>query len=197
MPHITKPTPSQDILKMLLTYDARTGVLTWKKRDMSFFDRDRTMRWWNATYAGKEAFTARVRTGSLCYKNGSILGETYAAHRIIWKLVYGVEPELIDHINGDCTDNRIGNLRSVSNQINCQNRAMRSDNTSGVTGVTLRRGKWRSRIFINGKDVLIGTFASFDEAVMARNKAVEESGFSNRHGRANPGFHCHGQARRG
>lgn len=65
--------------------------------------------------------------------------KTYTVSRIIWELFNGKIPEgmQIDHINGDSTDNRISNLRCVSNKINSHNQCKRSTNTSGFTGVDL------------------------------------------------------------
>lgn len=61
----------------------------------------------------------------------------YRTHRIVWELHNGKIPKgmQIDHINGVRSDNRIENLRIVTNKINSQNRGKRSSNTSGVTGV--------------------------------------------------------------
>lgn len=82
----------------------------------------------------------------------SAMGKQYKAHRICWLLMFGHWPHgLIDHIDGDKTNNRRENLRDVSNQINQQNRGrLPSSNTSGILGVSWskRDNLWRAR----GKD---------------------------------------------
>src|SRR5690606_8595946 len=49
-------------------------------------------------------------------------GRNYMMHRLAWLYVYGRWPRaMIDHINGDPRDNRIVNLRDVTNAVNQQN----------------------------------------------------------------------------
>lgn len=82
-------------------------------------------------------------------------------------MVYGVEPEgQIDHINGNPSDNRIGNLRLASNAENCRNRGVRSDNKAGFKGVHFRPeiNRWRAEITVSGKKKRLGHFKSAQEA---------------------------------
>ena len=52
----------------------------------------------------------------------SIDGKSYYAHRVAWAMVHGVDPSgVIDHINQDIKDNRIANLRDVSQSENARN----------------------------------------------------------------------------
>lgn len=120
------------------------------------------------------------------YLETSIFRRRVLAHRIIWKMVYGTEPDTIDHLNGDKSDNCIKNLRSISQTLNSRNQALRKNNTSGVLGVRweARLHKWHSRINVNRKTVHLGVYASFDEAVAARKAAEREHGFHPNHGRA-------------
>jgi len=98
------------------------------------------------------------------------------AHKIVWAMEHGEYPEFVDHINGDRTDNRIENLRSVTRQQNNMNKATRSDNSSGVTGVRwhTQRKKWNARIILNGKEKSLGMYNDFNSAVEARMKAEFE-----------------------
>jgi hypothetical protein len=45
----------------------------------------------------------------------NLRGKTYLAHRLAWLYAHGKWPDhVIDHINGDKTDNRIENLRDIT-----------------------------------------------------------------------------------
>jgi hypothetical protein len=53
------------------------------------------------------------------------------------------------------------------------NRGVSSINTTGVTGVyRMPKDRWRARIVVDGKNLSLGCFPSFEEAVAAR-KAAE------------------------
>jgi hypothetical protein len=86
----------------------------------------------------------------------------YYAHRLAWLFVHGSWPtEQIDHINGLKSDNRIRNLRSVSAEVNNQNRRRaRRDCVSGWQGVHLdtETGRFIARIKSAGKLTRLGTY---------------------------------------
>lgn len=179
---------TQAMARQLLEYDPHTGKLTWRKRTPDLFagtrnSAEHSCKRWNTKFSGKEAFTA-VTTG---YKVGAIFAKNYLAHRVIWLLLFGHFPdEQIDHINGDRTDNRLANLRAVTNAENCKNQCARSDNTTGVTGVYWfkRDSKWVVSITANGKQKHLGYFDEFEDAVARRKAAEAELGFHPNHGRA-------------
>lgn len=66
--------------------------------------------------------------------------ERILAHRIIWELVFGKIPDgcIVDHKDGDKTNNKISNLRVIPFEHNVQNCAMFKNNSSGYTGVKYR-----------------------------------------------------------
>lgn len=173
-----------EFLRDLLEYDPEIGSLRWRVRPASLFASQRSCSTWNARYAGQPAMTAKNAHGYAC---GPILGKTYLAHRVIWAMMNGVWPEgEIDHINGDRSDNRLGNLREVKHRENSINACKNYNNTSGETGVYWRNDnrKWVAKIGIKGKLLHLGCFDSFEDAVSARRAAASAHGFSDRHGEA-------------
>jgi len=97
----------------------------------------------------------------------------YRVHRLAWLYVYGYLPEEIDHINKVRSDNRLKNLRECTRSENQRNRTQNKNNTSGVTGVCFdtESNRWLSQINIDGKQVKLGRFLVFSDAVNARKNA--------------------------
>ncbi len=179
----TKPLPSQEVLRQLLDYDPETGLLTWRERDASWFTdgkkqtaKDFATRW-NSAYSGKPALNSQNNG----YRIGTLLGRRYQSHRVIWKLIYGTDPQAIDHINGDGSDNRISNLRSVSHEQNMRNTKRRVDNTTGFVGVERYQG---TRWVVKLSNKHIGLFDCIGQAIKARRDAERKHGFHENHGRA-------------
>ena len=123
--------------------------------------------------------------GAKGYLVATIDGKTYKQHRLVWLYFNGSLPDdQIDHINQDRTDNRISNLRVVTNLENCRNKGKSKANTSGVTGVYLdkRTNRWRAIICIKGKNKNLGFYSTRTEAVKARKKGEKKYGFHQNHG---------------
>ena len=95
----------------------------------------------------------------------------------------------IDHINGDGTDNRWSNLRSVSSQENSKNQRRRFTNVhSDVMGVRLNKptNSWVASIRCDGKNVHLGLFKDFNKAVESRKLAEKLLGYHQNHGSNRP-----------
>ena len=120
------------------------------------------------------------------YKNAGyykirINGILYAEHHIICAFKEGVWPkEVVDHINGNKTDNRGVNLRSCSWSDNNCNRKMRSDNTIGYKGLFTRKHKsgrivygWMIKLL--GENISKSGYPTAEKAYEARKKALLEA----------------------
>lgn len=153
--------PSRELVCSLLAYDAEIGQLRWRIQASS------------RRPAGSIAGCSVTTHG---HRQIMINQVSYMAHRLIWLCVKGEDPIgfEIDHINGIVDDNRIKNLRISERTTNGRNRAIAVNNTSGATGVRKEGRKWRVRIKVDGKLLHVGCFRSYEEAVMARQKAELE-----------------------
>lgn len=142
---------TQDRLKEMLHYDEDTGIFTRKTK-----------------VANRLAGTVSGANHNKGYLQITIDGENFLAHRLVWLYVYGKWPQnQIDHINRNKKDNRILNLRDVSNSTNQMNIGLRSHNSSGVTGVvksSKSHKPWAAQIHRNNKKIFLGYFHTVEEA---------------------------------
>ena len=120
------------------------------------------------------------------YNVVNINKKIYKTHRLVWLYVYGYMPTCkLDHINHNRTDNRISNLREVTDKDNCRNCSISKNNTSGINGVSFIRKtkKWRARIMVNRKEINLGRFSDKKDALEARKHAEKLYGFHENHGK--------------
>jgi len=146
---------TQKELKKILNYNPKTGIFIWLK-----------------------SLSNRVSIGSEAgckYNNGyyhiAINRKIYLSHRLAWLYVFGYFSENnIDHINRNSEDNRIENLREVTQQCNMRNTGNWKNNMSGVKGVSWNSKNkiWYATITINRRNKVVGRFDSFDEAAAHR-----------------------------
>ena len=144
---------TQARLQQLLEYFVETGLFKWKVAN--------SQRVHIGDIAGSPSIKGYVLIG--------IDGKVYRGHRLAWLYVYGEWPvHYIDHINGVVTDNRIENLRDVSNTINIENQknAPISNQSCGVLGVSREKNhrRWRAVITSQGRQRHIGYFDTIEQA---------------------------------
>ncbi|MBO0141521.1 HNH endonuclease [Agrobacterium sp. Ap1] len=174
----------------LLKYDPESGKLFWRERSADHYRHttkpDALAKTFNSTFAGREAFTYVDSNG---YRCGNLMNKPNRAHRVIWLLSHGVWPTNgVDHINGNPEDNRLVNLRAADQQLNCRNQSRSRRNTSGVTGVHYDKKleKWSAHITVCRRNIYLGNFDDFFEAVQCRLEANIKYGFSSTHGERDP-----------
>jgi len=176
------PLPSIDVLMSLFRYDQATGALYWRYRSISSFKSVRDAEAWNSRYCNTEA-----GSNLKGYMRISIAGYgRFLTHRIIYKIASGgKDPDLIDHIDGNPSNNLLHNIRSVDHGENSRNSSISNINTSGVRGVCWdkKSRKWRATITFHRKFKHIGHYDTLESAVAARKSMEHDLGFHPNHGR--------------
>lgn len=156
-------------LKDELTYNENTGEFKW-----------------NSSKSGIKKSRIAGYTDAQGYVIIEHNKKQYKAHRLAWLYVHGEWPEhQIDHINGKRDDNRIENLRDVSQAHNTKNRAISTRNKSGIIGVRWikKERNYQAYIMKNYKSYSLYYGKDFFEACCRRKSAERRLGFHENHGR--------------
>lgn len=175
--------PSATVLRRLLELRS-DGTLVWKERGIEDCPSEADRKRFNKQHAGRPALTALAPNG---YRVGLLFQKNCFAHKVVFKMVHGYEPDQVDHINGIKADNRPENLRAATHTQNMRNAKLRRDNKSGVVGVRWcsKKNGWVATIGLGegkGKKWL-GLFKNKEAAVEARRRAEQELGYPTGHGK--------------
>lgn len=176
---MAKPILSQEYIKSRFKY--KNGNLYHKPMTKDSIRKNQ----WNTRFSGKKCGSLNSHGYLQCCLNINGKRYNYTVHRLIFVYHKGYEPGIIDHIDGDKTNNNINNLREVSNRMNQRNSKKPSTNTSGFVGVyPTPNGKWRARVRDNkGRNISLGTFENISDAIIARKKSENFYGYHKNHGR--------------
>lgn len=151
---------TKERLNELLKYDPVTGLFTRK--------------------VARPGFAKGSISGSL-KKDGCIHikidGKMYLAHRLVFLLETGSFPkEMVDHIDGNRSNNARSNLREATRAENSRNSKVRVTNILGIKGVGFHKvtGKYIVQLRIGGRQVHLGLYEDIELAILvateARNK---------------------------
>jgi len=131
-------------------------------KDWFYYDETSStnLRWKMDKFVGKNYNIHRIIKDSEAGHRGQrsskvmLEGKHYAVHRIILTL-HGIsisQKEVVDHIDGDPFNNRIDNLRVVTQAVNSRNQKKSRINTSGLTGVCLHLNRyWKAQWYEDSK----------------------------------------------
>lgn len=141
---LVKPELTQKRLQELFDYSPETGEFVRKVR-----------------------VNNRVKVGDIAgynlgegYSAFMVDGRTYYAHRLAWLYVHGTWPaHQVDHKWGDRRDNRITELRDLTEGENHQNlHRPHRDNKLGILGVFQVGKRFQAGIKLKGKRTYLGTY---------------------------------------
>jgi hypothetical protein len=135
--------PHWTVLHEAFHYDPATGIFTWKR---------------HRNLTGRPA-GSKLPGGHVLLR---LNGRQMLAHRAAWVYMYGeiAVDQVIDHRNKNASDNRLINLRLVTHQMSCQNRAVDG-------GITRSGRRWRVHGMFDGKAIVVGSYTSEKAAAEA------------------------------
>lgn len=165
------------LLKEYLSYNYISGELIWIKNTHP-----------TKNLIGKIAGGVSKRDS---HKHIRLFGVLYRTHHLVWLYHTGKLPIMhIDHKDHDEQNNRITNLREVTQAENNRNQSKRKDNSTGVTGVWIdsrrKSTKYIAEIRVNSIKIHLGTFNTLIDAKIARKNAEILYGFHINHGMDKP-----------
>jgi len=154
-----RPRVSSARLRELLHYDPETGEFHWRKR-----------------------LSRRIRADGIAggrtndgYWRSTIDGRYYQAHQLAWFYRTGKWcRQVIDHRDGDPSNNRWDNLRRATLSQSNANRRPCRNNACGLKGVSRDRQRWRATIYKNGRRHPLGNFPTPEAAHAAYAKAARK-----------------------
>jgi len=156
--------PDKDLLDKLFLYDEDEGQLLWR------------------VHRGGHAYPGLI-AGRLDGHNlrVKVNGTRYVMARLIWLMYWGEDPGdlQIDHIDRNRLNNRIDNLRVVSQQENQRNTNLRKDNSTGIKGVhySSTDEKFVATIYTRVKRITLYKGPDLFEACCARKSAEVKYGY--------------------
>lgn len=130
----------------------------------------------------RDGTSAVIPMGKKRYERVAFDGKAHTLHRMIYLWHHGELPKIIDHIDNDRGNNRIENLRAVTQSQNCMNRKHQTNTASPYKNVYLQpppknpehKRNWVVSIMVAGKRKYIGSFEDIELADLVAHEARDK-----------------------
>ncbi len=151
------------VINHFFRYDKKLGKLFWKR---VLFNKKQ--------FIGKECKSSNTAG----YIRVKLNNKIYLVHRLIWFIENGYYCDVLDHIDGVRSNNKISNLRKSNHSLNqCNTLKNRQGHLAGVT-YNKQAKKWRARITVDKVRISLGLFKTRQAAGLAYSSALTEYGVS-------------------
>lgn len=133
-----------------------------------FYDAGNTVIWKVAKSRAIKAGDEARNKSKYGYYRVQIDGKQRFVHRVLYKMRTGEEPDIIDHIDGDVTNNMQSNLRASCRQTNGMNRGAPKNSTTGIKNVQKckRTGKFYAVVKVLKKSFYSSKYEKIEDAAM-------------------------------
>ena len=142
-----------------------TSKLTQARANELFEYREGKLYWKINKYRakkGKEAGCIKAKG----YKYVSIDGVQHRVHRVIYLMINGNVPPIVDHHDENRLNNDVRNLKEISNSENLLKAPLRKTNSTGYKGITKVGPKFKLRTTAKYGAIGLGSFNTLEGALM-------------------------------
>lgn len=169
------------ILKELLMNTKDTSNINWEEylyydTSSPTFLRWKVQRGWRIPPGSVAGFLGKRKDGSSTGWRVEFLGKTYQAGRIVWELVKKQPLNtsmVIDHLNGDNTDNHIDNLCPKTQLHNSHNQKKRKNNVTEKSGIMVIRCKSRKYPIVRA--AISFNWKKYTKSISLKDTSIEEA----------------------
>ena len=138
-----------------------------KLKELFFYDDGKFIWKFGSNRRGKVAGNLNKR-----YFRVGVNNKVYALHRLIFLYHHGYLPKMIDHIDGNCLNNRIENLRECTYSENNANSSARKNSKVGFKNISWHKGLKKYTVRIT-KDYKVYNLGVYDDLELAKLVALE------------------------